>query len=345
MNIMLQMCRVIRTMPDGADQIQLDRNLLSVIDDSLIRQNRRYTMMEDRLYTLYKKWMTEHDPSMLCAIDKAENTLLCTYEDIMHLYTEREKKRDRLEFVHERMRDKALNICIFKVPHFKETERMDHEWSMNKRTELYGKIEKKVEDECQVRAWDMIDVKVKMLHAKENGWKRYDAERVQKRKYVDQYTTNLTSYAHRILKYPEQYTNEIRRHLTRLNDMNMKMVHNFSAWERERVESERVMGERVMLGQSILKCMNDHVERCREYCQERMSLYNQIHESTQKKNECEMNAKLILCDMYEKRDRFMIKQIKCVEDVFLKGRRERERVQPKNVIVLAGVACTLTKQC
>ena len=330
--VCLQMTRIIQRAPASLAEVTETRRLQAICDDSLVQQNRRYDKIEQKLYSLYKKWWTQHELEDLYLIDKYEDRLICVYEDIILLYAERQKLQNALEKLQEKNREEAMDICDKKISKV-ATDRIDREWENKKRNQLFEKMELVVKEECRSRAWYLNDVMSRFARAATIRWKRYDADREEKKKYVDEYLTNLLSYAVRIGQYPE-ILNDVRGHLMLSENLHAEVARNFEKTEQERVKNELELYKCSMTGQSTRQ-LADQADRCSSsLSHERQYLYRRIYESKVKIESHDAKAKLLLQDLYEKRGRFIAKQLIDVEEILLKGKSERETFNPKNILVL-----------
>ena len=195
---------------------------------------------------------------------------MSAYEDIMSLYVEREELTGQLETLKEKNRNEVLDVCDQKLKPNKYTvERLDQAWIKKIRDQLYEQMELKVKAECQLRAWDLNDVMEKFVKKTTGIWDWYDKERVVAKKQLEQYQTNLLAYAFRVGQYPE-IVYEMRNHVRRVVDIDTEFTRHFERVEKERVENESVLFERVMKGEGFSEWMDGMVCDYKTQCLERI---------------------------------------------------------------------------
>ena len=317
----------------GLPEIQKQQRQMAVCDNALVQQAARYRTAEQKLLAAYKRYIASHEIDLLCSISRLENEVISVYEDVIEQLVERETLRSKTEALRDNYHSKAMDICDTLV-NAEPTQCLDQVWIQKTRDQLLRKMQEKVEFECRARAWDLDSVQRQLEQAASAAFVRLDADAEARKKYVSQYSVNLIGYAVRVGKYPEDLIKEMHEQQQIENDLNVKLAANFSGMEKQRLESERTMYECAMAGQNICKWVDEHIRRCGEWCQEREKLYYEIREKRKRVGRLQTTAESIMNATYEGRAAFMSNQMKNVEDVVLRAKRERELLHTRTISLL-----------
>ena len=327
------MARALGHTPKGFSEIQKQQRQMAICDNALVQQAARYRTTEQKLLAAYRRYIATHETEMLCPINKLENEMISVYEDVIAQLIERETLRSKTEALRDSYHSKAMDICDSFV-NDEATERLDQAWVKKTRDQLLRQMQEKVEFECRARAWDLDCVQRQLEQAASAAFARLDADAEAKKKYVSQYSINLIGYAVRVGKYPEELIKEMHEQQQSENDLNAKLAANFCGMEKQRLESERTMYECAMAGQNICKWVDEHIRRCGDWCQEREKLYYEIREKRKRVASLQATAETGMNATYEGRAAFMSNQIKNLQDVVLRAKRERELLHTRTISLL-----------
>ena len=327
------MTRAIGHMPDGLTEIQRKQRQLAICDNGLVQQAIIYRSWEQKLLAAYRRYLSTHEVEMVVLMDKMESKLSDAYEDIARLLVERQALRSRWEVLHDAYQTKAMDLCD-SLLNSQPIERLDRVWIDKTRHRLICQMQEKNEAECRLRAWDLNDFQRQLKKAALAAFARHDADAEANKEYVNQYTVNLIGYAVRIGQFPEDIVKTMNEHQQSENELTVKLADNFEAMEKERLDQERTMYSCAMAGQNISKWVNEHVRRAEQRCFEREKLYYDIREKRKQVVTMRQAAETMLNSLYGGRAAFIEKQLKELEDVVLRAKRERELMHARTIVVL-----------
>ena len=333
---MFQMTRAIGRMPDGLNEIQRKQRQLAICDNGLVQQATVYRSWEQKLLAAYKRYLSTHEVEMVVVMDKMENKLIDAYEDIARLLVERQTLRLQTEVLHEAYHTKAMDVCDSLLNN-QPTERLDKAWVEQTRQRLIRRMQETNEMECRIRAWDLNDFQCQLKKAALAAFTRHDAEVEANKAYVDQYNINLIGYAVRIGQFPEDVVKTMNEHQQSENELTLKLAANFELRERERLDQERTMYVCAMAGQNISNWTNEYDRRSAHWCFEREKLYYEIREKRKQVATQREVAEAMLNSLYGGRADFIEKQLKDLEDVVLRAKRERELMHARTIVMLKKV--------
>ena len=327
------MTRVIGHMPDGLTVIQRKQRELAICDNGLVQQAAVYRSWERKLLAAYKRYLSMHEVEMVLVMDKMESKLIDAYEDIARLLVERQTLRSQTEALHDAHHTKAMDVCD-SLLNDQPTERLDKVWIDKTRRRLICEMQEKTELECRLRAWDLNDFQHQLKNASLAAFAGHDADAEANKVYVNQYTINLIGYAVRIGQFPEDIVKSMNEHQQSETFLTLKLAANFEAMEKDRLDQECTMFNCAMAGQNIGKWVNEHVRRSEQWCFEREKLYYEIHEKRKQVLTLRESAETMLNSLYGGRAAFIEKQMKDLEDVVLRAKRERELMHARTIVML-----------